>query len=228
MSEIVRNKSSLLMCAVLLGASTTFASLAHAASQTKAAPPPPRPAPRVAAPMVRKPGAPGGNNNQANKRTGTTGTSAAGGAAKGAAAEANPRGQLLEMLHPGGGAPAPKLHAGVHPADVHEARDRAAFAKPAHIPHNPNHHVGRIGDRFHHAPFMFARDGHRFYRRYYFYEGRWFWYDEAAAAAAEQSAEDARALPVCEAEADECQGDVVPLPAAPDPNATAGDPGPQQ
>jgi hypothetical protein len=231
-SKIVRNNLSLLMFVALLGGSTWFASLVQAAQQTKPAPPPPRPAPRVAAPVVAKPGAPGGNKQGNNKGTGTNagGGAASGTAAKGSAA-ADPRSQLMDMLHPGGGAPAAKplgdVHrADVHPANVHAVRDRAAFARPAHIPHNPEHRVGRIGDRFHHAPFMFARGGHRFYRRYYLQDGHWFWYDEAAVV--DHPTEDVSALPVCEANADDCQGNIVPLAASPDSGAATVDSGPAQ
>jgi hypothetical protein len=233
MNKIVRNNLSLLMFVVLLGGSTWFASLVQAAQQTKPAPPPPRPAPRVAAPVAAKPGAPGGNK-QGNNNKGT-GTNAGGGAASGTAAKgsaaADPRSQLMDMLHPGGRAPAAKpladVHrADVHPANVHAVPDRAAFARPAHIPHNPEHRVGRIGDRFHHAPFMFARGGHRFYRRYYLQDGHWFWYDEPAVV--DHPTEDVSALPVCEANADDCQGNIVPLAASPDSGAATVDSGPAQ
>ena len=110
-------------------------------------------------------------------------------------------------------------------ANVHPGPARA-FTRPEHIRHNPEHHLGRIGDRHHHAPFMFARGGHRFYRRYYYQDGAWFWYDEPAVVVVGQPGYDTGALPTCDANADECQGDVVPLAGPPgDPSAPPGAPG---
>ena len=127
----------------------------------------------------------------------------------------------MEMLHPGGGMPAAKPTspaANERAANLHPVPVRATFIRPDHIPHNPEHHVGRIGDRYHHAPFMFARDGHRFYRRYYLQDGHWFWYDEPALVV--QRGDDTQALPTCDANSDECQGDIAPL-AEPPPDSGA-------
>lgn len=191
---------------------------AYAATQQKSAPPPraavrPAPPPKAAA----KPGA------AAGKTQGKAGA-AGGPGAKGTAA-ADPRSQLMEMLHPGGGnTGAAKSAPNVHHASAHPPTARTAFARPAHIPHNPAHHVGRIGDLHHHAPFKFARDHHRFYRRYYLHDGHWFFYDEPAAADA--AIDDGSDLPVCDADADNCQGDIVPLADNPgDAGAAADDTG---
>jgi len=210
---------ALLMLIANVGICLMDAGFVHATTQQKSAPPAPRPAVKPVAPpkAAAKPGAPAG------KTQGAAG--AAGGAGAKGAAAADPRSQLMEMLHPGGGdAGAAKLAPNAHQASVHPPAARTAFARPAHIPHNPAHHVGRIGDMHHHAPFRFARDHHRFYRRYYLQDGHWFFYDEPAAGAA--AIDDGSALPVCNADADDCQGDIVPLADNPgDAGAAAGDTG---
>jgi hypothetical protein len=205
----------LLLSIAAIGACFMDAGVVHATTQQKSASPPPRPAPPPK--PAAKPGASAGKTTQG--KAGTAG----GSGAKGAAA-ADPRSQLMEMLHPGGNAGGAKLAPNAHQASVHPPVARTAFARPAHIPHNPAHHVGRIGDLHHHAPFEFARDHHRFHRRYYLQDGHWFFYDEPAAGDA--AIDDGSALPVCDLNADDCQGDIVPLADNPgDAGAAAGDTG---
>jgi hypothetical protein len=199
----------------------------HAAVQQSKAPARPvvRAAPVMrAAPLVRpgvpakpgvagKPGAPG--------TPGATGARVQGATAGGGA---DPRSQLMEMVKPGISTSAVHSKQAVLPASANAPLTRTSFAKPANVPHDPNHHVGSVGNLHRHAAFMFGREGHRFYRRYYKRDGAWFWYDEEAPA--DPAGEDVSALPSCEAGADECQGNVVPLAnAQPDAAFAPTDPG---
>lgn len=97
---------------------------------------------------------------------------------------------------------------------------RVSFAKPPSVIHNPTHRVGRIGAAHAHRPFIFARGGHPFYRRYYLLHGVWYWYDDQVPDGDPAFAEEALAgLPVCDENADDCQGDIVPLADEPAPDA---------
>jgi hypothetical protein len=179
-----------------------------------------------------------------------------GAAGRAAGPAADPRSQLMEMVHPAGmpstvaAKPLPNMHgpdANLHgpmanghgpeatlhgpeptphgpAANMHAPPARVAFARPPNIRHNPEHRLGAVGGLHKHAPFMFAREGHRFYRRYYIEGGAWYWYDEPAA---DDDPAVADGLPTCDPNADECQGDVVPLAGPPpDPAFAPADPAP--
>jgi hypothetical protein len=235
------------------GCLSGFSDTAAAATAVPVRAPPPRPVMRapVARPMAVRPNVPGkpGAAGPAGAKL-QNGPGGAAGAGNGAAARAggaaaDPRSQLMEMVHPGAAAakPLPNMHGpeasahgpSVHgpeatlhgpAANIHAAPTRAAFTRPQNIRHNPEHRVGAVGGLHKHAPFMHARDGHRFYRRYYLEGGVWFWYDEPAPDDPALADGD---LPTCDPNADECQGDVVPL-AGPPPNPAYAptDPAPGQ
>jgi hypothetical protein len=185
----------------------------HAAVQQSKAPARPvvRAAPLVRPGMPAKPGVAG--------KPGAPGTPGATGAhVQGAAgAGADPRSQLMEMVKPGVSTSAVHSKQAVLPASANATLARTSFAKPANVPHDPNHHVGSVGNLHRHAAFMFGREGHRFYRRYYKRDGAWFWYDEEAPAD-DPDVANVSDLPSCDAGADECQGNVVPI-AKPQPDS---------
>lgn len=240
------NRASLSIVTALAASAALFGN-AHAATvvQTHAAPPPRavivrppvvRPTVMAHPAMPGKPGAPGA----VGARTGAPG-GVGGAAANAGGAAANPRAQLMEMVHPAGVKPVPTaLHAdpAMHGPTMHDPAMHgpvhAAFTRPANIRHNPEHHIGHVGDAHHHAPFMYARGGHHFYRRYYIEGGVWFWYDEPAADDDPDVAA-AADLPTCDENADECKGTVVPLASSASSNTASpngafapSDPGPGQ
>lgn len=181
--------------------------------------PPPKTAPArpVARPPVVgrpnglvTPGAPGVN---AQGRTGF-----ANGAVGG-----SPRDQLMQSVRPA-------FPTAVVKPNLHTGPSRTAFEKPDNIRHNPEHRVGHFGQMHRHAPFMFARGGHPFYRRYYIRDGVWFWYDAPVLAGDPDYPVGVEGLPICDLNADECQGDIQPVAASPpdDPAFAPSDPMPDR
>jgi len=111
--------------------------------------------------------------------------------------------------------------------DLHMAPSKAAFQKPDNIRHNPQHRVGHFGALHRHAPLMFARGGHPFYRRYYIRDGVWFWYDEPVLESDSAYPSAVADLPMCDLNADECQGDIAGSPLD-DPAFAPSDPMPDR
>jgi hypothetical protein len=210
-----------LVYVMAFAASVTILGATQAATVVQTRAPPPRVvrAP-VARPMMAHPGVPakpGAPGTASAKAQGGPG-GAAGATAHATGAAPDPRAQLMEMVHPGMPSAAVKPVSAMHAEpNMHGPTARTAFTRPSNIRHNPEHHVGHVGDAHRHAAFMFARGDHHFYRRYYVQDGAWYWYDEPAAVD-DPAFATAQDLPTCDPNADECQGDVVPL-AGPPPNA---------
>lgn len=96
---------------------------------------------------------------------------------------------------------------------------RISSAKPPNVIHNPEHRVGRIGAAHAHRAFIFARDGHPVYRRYYLLHGEWYWYDDPVPDGDPAFVEGSLPmLPVCDKNADSCEGAIVPLADEPAPD----------
>ena len=205
----MRTETSWIALALLAAAVVLLPLPLPAASSNSNKPPPPKAAPAVR--PVQNQGSKQGQaktNKQTSGKSGASGTSA--GSKTGGSTEATSRAQLIEMLKPGStkGAHDKSL------AAVHPGSSRASFAKPAHIVHNPAHKVGHIGAAHRHAAFMFRHGQHAFYRRYYRHEGAWFWYDEPVPVDDPAYAQGVDGLPMCESDADECSGEIQPLPEA--------------
>jgi len=209
----MRPETSWIALALLAAAVVLLPLPVPAANTNSNKPPPPKAAPPPS------PGLKQGQTKTTNKNTKQTSgkggaSSTSGGSKAGGSTEATSRAQLIEMLKPGStkGAHDKSL------AAVHPGSPRASFAKPAHIVHNPAHKVGHVGAAHRHAAFMFRHGEHRYYRRYYRHEGAWFWYDEPVPVDDPAYDQSVDGLPMCESEADECSGEVQPLPE------TAGEP----
>jgi hypothetical protein len=178
-----------------------------------AANPPPKKAPQrvqatpVVRPVIRQ-GVPGAKIQGKPGVPQATGTARVVGAPANTVAGGATREQLMQSVRPAFSNAS--LHQNLH------AVSRSAFEKPANIRHDPLHRLGHFGEAHRHSPFVFARRGHRFYRRYYILDGYWFWYDEPVASDDPAADADLSALPTCDPNADECQGD-VPIAGVPPP-----------
>jgi hypothetical protein len=215
----MRRIVSFMIAVLVLGGSVVFSAGLQAETQQQKQAPAQRPV--VARPQIVRP-----TNAPANTavRPGVVAKGQAGpnvnGATAHGAATVDPRAQLMDMVRPAFPNPAASPTATVPrptATAMHTPLARDSFVRPANVPHNPAHRLGSVGSSHGHAAFMFARGGHRFYRRYYVLHGIWYWYDDTIPVG-DPGYADVGGLPNCDLNADECQGEVVPL-AAPLPAA---------